>query len=135
MFATDLLAICREASSILLTGPLSIDGDSIGACLALQEMIEEKCSATIDVCGIPTHQYTHLNHIDQWKPNRNLLSKYDVAIVVDGDRYRLDPNVEKAFNASSTTVLIDHHKSTNTTPYTLTWLDSSAVSTCSMILH
>ena len=123
MFATDFLTICREANSILLTGPQSLDGDSIGACLALRDMIAEKSHATIDVCGIPTHQYTHLSHIDQWKPNDGLLGKYDVAIVVDGDRFRLDPNVETAFNASLATVLIDHHKSTDTTTYTLAWLE------------
>ena len=133
MFATDFLTICRQAGSILLTGPESLDGDSIGACLALRGMIAEKCTATIDVCGIPTHQYTHLSNIDQWKPNNNLLDQYDVAIVVDGDRFRLAPNVEEAFNASSVTVLIDHHKSTDTTSYTLSWLNGTAVSTCSMI--
>ena len=42
MFATDFLTICRQASSILLTGPQSLDGDSIGACLALRDMIAEK---------------------------------------------------------------------------------------------
>lgn len=133
MFATEFLTTCRQASSILLTGPQSLDGDSIGACLALRDMISEKCTATIDVCGIPTHQYTHLSGIEQWKPNANLLEQYDVAIVVDGDRFRLAPTVEKAFNASSETVLIDHHKSTDTTSYTLSWLDATAVSTCSMI--
>ena len=133
MFATDFLNMCRRSSSILLTGPQSLDGDSIGACLALRDMIAEKCDATIDVCGIPTHQYTHLSRIDQWKPNEGLRSTYDVAIVVDGDRFRLAPNVETAFNASSGTVLIDHHKSTDTTSYALAWLDPNAVSTCSMI--
>lgn len=133
MFAADFLSMCCQAGSILLTGPQSLDGDSIGACLALRDMIAEKSTATIDVCGIPTHQYTHLNGIDKWKPNRDLQYHYDVAIVVDGDRLRLEPNVEKAFNASSATVLIDHHKSTDTTSYALSWLDPTAVSTCSMI--
>ena len=133
MFTTELLAVCIEAKSILLTGPQSLDGDSIGACLALKEMLSEKCTAEIDVCGIPTHQYTHLSNIQHWKPDEGLKTAYDVAIVVDGNRFRLAPNVEIAFNASKTTVLIDHHKSTDSTSYTLSWLEATAVSTCSMI--
>ena len=133
MFATEFLTSCLEANTILLTGPQSLDGDSIGACLALQEMLAEKCSAIIDVCGIPTHQYTHLSSIDQWKPDDGLQPAYDVAIVVDGNRFRLAPKVELAFNASKVSVLIDHHKSTDTSSYTLSWLDATAVSTCSMI--
>ncbi len=117
----------------MLTGPESLDGDSIGACLALQEMIGQFSDATIDVCGIPTHQYTHLVGLQSWKANRNLHPNYDLAIVVDGDRYRLDSTVETAFNAAEQTSIIDHHKSTDTSSYTFSWLDATAVSTCSMV--
>lgn len=133
MFSERLLDICSQANSILLTGPQSLDGDSIGACLALREMLEQKCAASIDVAGIPTHQYNHLPNLKDWKPDAGLQSAYDVAIVVDGDRFRLSPSVEIAFNASTTTVIIDHHKSTDTSSYSLAWLDAHAVSTCSMI--
>ncbi len=133
MFAAEFLTACKNANSILLTGPQSLDGDSIGACVALQEMLAEKCTATIDVSGIPTHQYVHLRSIDQWKPDEDLQTTYDVAIVVDGDRFRLAPNVEATFNSSTVSVLIDHHKSTDVSSYSLSWLDGTAVSTCSMI--
>ena len=133
MFATEFLIACQNANTILLTGPQSLDGDSIGACLALKEMLTEQCTAVIDVAGIPTHQYVHLRSIDQWKPDEDLQTTYDVAIVVDGDRFRLAPNVESAFNASTISVLIDHHKSTDVRSYTLSWLNGTAVSTCSMI--
>ena len=133
MFAKEFLALCKGAKRILLTGPQSLDGDSIGACLALSEMLHNQCDAIVDVCGIPTHQYEHLRGVQSWLPDTGLQSQYDVAIVVDGDRFRLSPSVETAFNAAATTVIIDHHKSTDTTSYTLAWLDATAVSTCSMI--
>lgn len=133
MFSEKFLALCKGAKRILLTGPQSLDGDSIGACLALGEMLHNLCEATIDVCGIPTHQYIHLAGVESWLPDAGLQSHYDVAIVVDGDRFRLAPNVETAFNTATATVIIDHHKSTDTSSYTLAWLDATAVSTCSMI--
>ena len=89
----ELLELCRNAKSILLTGPQSPDGDSIGACVALAEMIRQKTHCHIDISGVPTHQYLHLYNIDTWKHDENLLEQYDIAIVVDGNRNRLLPAV------------------------------------------
>ena len=58
---------------------------------------------------------------------------YDVAIVVDGNRFRLHPVVAQAFDTATTSVLIDHHKSTDATVYDLASLDPNAASTCTMI--
>mgnify|MGYP001944556754 CR=1 FL=1 len=133
MFFERLYTLCQEAKTILLTGPQSLDGDSIGACLALHDMIAQFSAAQIDVSGIPTHQYVHLEGLHSWKPDANLRPQYDLAIVVDGDCFRLAPTVEQAFNTATHTVLIDHHKSTDTQTYALAWLEPTAVSTCSMI--
>ena len=133
MFSQDLLTLCMEANTILITGPDSLDGDSIGAALALREMIRQQTSAAVHIAGIPTHQYQHLSGIDDWKPNSGLYDHYDIAIVVDGDRYRLQSTVETSFNKSTQTILIDHHKSTETESYSIAWLNPTAVSTCSMI--
>ena len=133
MFPQDFLTLCIDANTILITGPQSLDGDSIGAALALREMILQKTSSVVHIAGIPTHQYLHLSGIDDWKPNTDLHDHYDVAIVVDGDRYRLESTVETSFNKSKQTILIDHHKSTETESYNMAWLNPTAVSTCSMI--
>ena len=133
MFSQELNALCQSASNILITGPESLDGDSIGACIALQQMIHHISTANVDVFGIPTHQYIHLNGIDSWKHNCDPKPHYDVAIVVDGNRHRLHPIVEKAFDQATTSVLIDHHKSTDSSIYDLAYLEPTAASTCSMV--
>ncbi len=129
----ELLEMCQKSQTILITGPKSPDGDSIGACIALAEMIRQKSSCHIDISGIPTHQYLHLDGIDSWKPDSNLRNQYDLAIVVDGNRHRLISSVQQPYDSSLKSILIDHHKSTDPTQYDLAILDPFATSTCSMI--
>lgn len=133
MFSQELYTACQQASNIFITGPESLDGDSVGACIALKEIISTFSTATIDIFGVPTHQYIHLHGVEHWKANCNPLSHYDVAIVVDGNRFRLHPVVERAFDTATTTVLIDHHKSTDASVYDLAYLEPTAASTCTMI--
>lgn len=133
MFSQEFHTICQQASTILITGPESLDGDSVGACIALKEMLQTFSNATIDIFGVPTHQYVHLHKIEDWKANCNPLPHYDVAIVVDGNRFRLHPIVQQAFDTATTTILIDHHKSTDSSVYDLAYLEPNAASTCSMI--
>ena len=95
-------------------------------------MLAEKCSAIIDVCGIPTHQYTFKQYrsVEARRWSSSLIRCSNCSrwkSISTGTKCRT------AFNASKTSVLIDHHKSTDTSSYTLSWLDPTAVSTCSMI--
>ena len=66
---TRLYTVCQQASNILITGPESLDGDSVGACIALKEMFRTFTEATIDIFGIPTHQYVELHDVENWKAN------------------------------------------------------------------
>jgi bifunctional oligoribonuclease and PAP phosphatase NrnA len=129
-----LREMCTNARSILLTGPDFPDGDSIGACLALKKAIERISSAHIDVTGVITFRYQWMPEINSFKKDNSLLSQYDLAIVLDGDRYRLPPTVEIAYNNSNKTVLIDHHSSTDPSVYSLAILDTISASTCEIIL-
>ena len=58
MFSNDLLEACKASQRILLTGPSSADGDSIGACLGLKHCIEQKTNARVDLFGTLSFHYT-----------------------------------------------------------------------------
>jgi bifunctional oligoribonuclease and PAP phosphatase NrnA len=128
-----LLELCKESKTILLTGPIFPDGDSIGACLALKECLESKTTATIDLTGKTTFHYRWMNEIDQFKPDTDLAKHYDMAIVLDGDRHRLPAEITSVFNTAERSVLIDHHISTNPNEYDIALLDATSASTCEII--
>ena len=128
-----LLDLCTRAETILLTGPIFPDGDSIGACLALQELLSHKTNAQVDLTGKITFHYQWMKNIASFKADQNLQEAYDIAIVLDGDRNRLPLEVTPVFRASKQTVLIDHHSSTDPSKYDLALLDVAAASTCEII--
>jgi len=128
-----LLELCKVSKSILLTGPIFPDGDSIGACLALKEIIEAKTTTQVDIAGKTTFHYRWMNGIDQFKPDTGLATHYDCAIILDGDRHRLPAEIASVFNAAEHSVLIDHHISTNPDEYDCALLDATSASTCQII--
>jgi phosphoesterase RecJ-like protein len=129
----ELLNICVSAQHILLTGPVGPDGDSIGACIALQHLLRQHTSAQIDITGKIDFQYKWMSGVDSWKDDLHFDTAYDLVIVVDGDCFRLPPVVKELFDRATHTVLIDHHSTTDVTPYTIAILDKQAESTCSMV--
>ena len=124
---------CQSATSILITGPEATDGDSIGACQALKEIILQQHSVQIDCTGQVDFQYTWMAGLDEWKSPTELQQQYDVAIVLDGNFFRLNDTVQHIFENSKHRILIDHHQPTDFSPYTLVLLNSTSPSTCSMI--
>lgn len=128
-----LLQLCSAAETILLTGPIFPDGDSIGSCLALQEILRQKTNAQIDLSGKITFHYRWMSNFELFKPDVGLRNSYDVAIVLDGDRNRLPSEINPIFNSSKHVVLIDHHFSTNPDEYDISLLNSQASSTCEII--
>lgn len=128
-----LLQLCSGAKTILLTGPIFPDGDSIGACLALRELLTNKTIAQIDLTGKITFHYQWMHNIELFKPDTHLQDSYDIAIILDGDRNRLPVEITEIFNTSRQTILIDHHFSTNPAEYDLALLDFKASSTCEII--
>ena len=128
--AQKLRTICQQASSILLTGPIYPDGDSIGACLALARGLRHISNAQIDVAGQASFRYAWLPDAQHMIPDEKVACNYDLAIVLDGDRYRLHPTVDQAYQQSKKKGIIDHHSSTVVSGYDLAIVDVNAASTC-----
>lgn len=128
-----LLERVRTSRSVLLTGPEGPDGDSIGACLALRGILRAAApSVHVEVAGAASHRYAWLPGADTLVSDARV-SRYDGVIVLDGDRRRLPAEVGRAFDAAGWTGIIDHHRSTDVSPYTVALFEPDAESTCGMI--
>lgn len=128
-----LLELVRQSGSVLLTGPEGPDGDSIGACLALQSALRHLVPGVrVDVAGDPGFRYAWMPGAAEMVPDA-AVGAYDGVVVLDGDRRRLLPPVDKAFRAARWTGLVDHHRSTDVGGYTWWLFDPGAESTCVMI--
>ena len=132
-FAAALLAALRSSRRVLLTGPEGPDGDSIGACLALQRAAAKLApDVHVDVAGDPGFRYAWMSGASEMVADADV-SDYDGVVVLDGDRTRLTRSVGRAFAGARWTGLIDHHRSSGIDGYTLPWLDAAAESTCVMV--
>lgn len=128
----DLLDALRDARRVLLTGPVGPDGDSIGACLALQRVLEAR-EIEVLVVGSPGPRYA-------WMPGAERMvadapDGWPAVVVLDGDRHRLTPTVARAFAAAGIRGLVDHHASTRADGYTHAWLAPQIESACGMLLR
>ena len=130
--ANALFAALCASKSVLLTGPLGLDGDSVGACLALQNILEARGIPSV-VAGIPSYRYDWMPQADRMVPDVQLRDDYDAVVVMDGDRHRLTPQALRAFNNARVKAIVDHHGSTRTDGYTHWWLQPDIASTCQML--
>ena len=132
-FASAFLDAVRGSGRVLLTGPEGPDGDSIGACLALQRALATLAPAVkVEVAGVPGFRYDWLRGADSMLRESQIVD-YDGVVVLDGDRHRLPRAVARAFASARWTGLIDHHRSSGGDGYTLPWVDPVCESTCVMI--
>jgi len=123
----------KGAGSILFTGPMDPDGDSIGACLALCRVAQRVSSAVVHVAGEANYRYDWMPQADTLLSDGELRSQYDLVVVMDGDRTRLTKTVTDLFNRASRTALVDHHRSSSTTGYDVAILDPDSPSTCELV--
>ncbi len=131
--AEDLLVRVGGSRNVLLTGPEGPDGDSIGACLALQRVLAARLpDVRVDVAGVPAARYAWMPGADAMVPDARV-GAYDGVVVLDGDRKRLYPEVARAFAGARWTGIIDHHRSTELDGYDVAYLDPGAESTCGMV--
>jgi phosphoesterase RecJ-like protein len=133
--SSGLRRLVESSTRILLTGPQDPDGDSFGACLALQRAIVALTGARVDVAGVAGFRYAWLPGAAEMVPDERVAGPYDLAIVLDGDRNRLSPPVALAFSTAATTAIVDHHDTTSAEGYTLALIDREAESTCGMVLR
>jgi len=129
-----LLAAARTADRVLITGPLQVDGDSLGSSLALARALRSLGVRQVDVTGHAGSRYAWLPDAESLVPEAEVEGPYDLAVVVDGDRTRLAPAVERAFDGARRTAILDHHVSTETTGYDIALVDVNMSSTCAMTL-
>jgi bifunctional oligoribonuclease and PAP phosphatase NrnA len=132
--APRVLSALRDGGKVLLTGPVGPDGDSIGACLALQRVLEAE-GIEVVVAGVPPARYAWLPGADRMVPDDQLPDAFGAVAVLDGDRHRLTPEVERRFARAPIKAIVDHHGSTRADGYTHAWIEPSAESTCGMLLR
>jgi phosphoesterase RecJ-like protein len=121
------------ARSVLLTGPLDPDGDSIGACMALGRAVGVLGDARVTIAGRVNFRYSWMPGADQMVGDGQFRADFDVVVVMDGDKTRLSPGAEAAFHAADVRCLVDHHGSTDPSGYGICLLDPSSPSTCEMV--
>ena len=129
----DSLMRAASGGRVLLTGPADPDGDSLGACLALARAVVELGGAPV-VAGTPGPRYRWLPGARQMVPEADLRGPFDLAVVVDGDRTRLHPQVGAAYDAAGQRALLDHHRSTRAEGYDLWRVEPSVSSSCELVL-
>jgi len=140
--ASTLLSALRDAADgssppgrgVLLTGPVGPDGDSLGACFAMQRVLR-RFGVHADVAGTHSYRYAWLPGAASMVPDEQVAPSYRSVVILDGDRHRLTPPVEAAFEAAEVRGIVDHHQSTRPDGYTHPWLDPAAESTCGMLLR
>lgn len=134
-----ILRALRAAPSVLITGPIGSDGDSLGASLALAHLLAED-GHRAEVTGQPGRRYGFLPGADALLPDAQVGARAEQApwhtvLVVDGDRERLTPGVGIAWKNAIQRIVIDHHISTTAEGYDLAWIDAAAPSTCQMLVR
>jgi phosphoesterase RecJ-like protein len=120
------------AGRVLLTGPVGPDGDSIGACLALAAVLRDK-GVDVTVAGKIPPRYAWMPGASSIVPDEQLAGTFDAVVILDGDRFRLEPPTERHFERAMVRAIVDHHASTTPDGYTHPWIEPRAESTCSML--
>jgi len=131
----DILCAFKDAQSILVSGHVRTDGDSLGSMIALTHLLNRagvKAAAVgerREELGAPGF----LRGVERLiPPDAAAKKKFDLLVTVDcGSADRLPPPLQK-FLTTRTVVNIDHHK-TNTRFGTLNWIDENAASTGELI--
>ena len=135
----DLTRAIEEAHVIMLTGPVDLDGDAVGAIVALARAIEERWpDKRIRVIAdeqFPA-RYDFLEGArERFECARNIEVEgdLDLAIVLDGDPHRLG-TAEAFFRSARQTGQVDHHISSDPSDVDAAFIDAHAASTTLMVL-
>src|SRR5262245_47338942 len=89
-----LISLIRGSGRVLLTGPEGPDGDSLGACLALQRILAVAApQVEVTVVGDPGNRYAFLPGAGGMTADAQA-PEADGVVILDGDRRRLLAPVE-----------------------------------------
>lgn len=131
--AKALMDLALASRRILITGPRDVDGDSLGACLALARVLEDRTDAELVVAAEVGWRYVDLPWSDRCLPDHEISGPFDLAVVLDGDRRRLSDGIERVFLAATHQAVIDHHRSTTGQGYAVAMVDARAASTAELV--
>jgi phosphoesterase RecJ-like protein len=139
MTINELLNILPSGEHVYITGHVHPDGDCLGACLGLYQVLKNN---QIDVTVILEERpevYNYLsgfsaikNYIDfQQKSAEILASSYTLIVMDSGDLTRIEP-IQNLFDHATRTINIDHHESNNRFAM-FNYVDTKASSSCEMV--
>lgn len=132
----------ENSKRVLITAPGAADGDSIGAQLALQRMIQYRFpqikTFVVNDEELPP-RYRFLPDAETvFTPETFSRTQekqiFDIAFVLDGGIDRAG-RVRNWFEEVPTTVFIDHHSVSCDYPYTIRIVDADASATTEMVYH
>ena len=131
----ELHGIVTRSRRALLTGPVEVDGDSIGATLALATILE-RANPDLEVVAVSAvplpERYRFLDGADRFVAPPAVTGTFDLAFLLDGVRHRIG-KVGPTFDAADVRVLVDHHISSDPADYDMALLDSRRASTCDIV--
>ena len=130
----DLLKAINQANSVLVTGHVRPDGDSLGCMIALAHLLNRagiKAVATAERKGLGGPGF--LVGVEKLlAPAATAKKKFDLLISVDCGAFDRLPEPIQPLVSKLTVVNIDHHR-TNTLFGTLNWIEGRSSSTGEMI--
>ena len=132
-FARTLAARLETGQRVLLTGPMDPDGDSIGARIAPRSAWKGVTGADVVVAGEPGPRYSWMPRAAEMVRDDALEGPWELVIVLDGDRFRLDPGADAAFHTARCRGIVDHHRSTTLEGYDIALVQADAASTCQLV--
>src|SRR5690554_1065718 len=126
MTVNKILSILEESNNIAVIAHILPDGDTIGSCLALADVLSAAGKSVTLFCQDTPPENLHFLHgLENFKQNINGYIEYDVAIAVDcSDKERMG-TCSEVFDNSKQTINIDHHVS-NTLYANVNWVDVEA---------
>lgn len=135
MITNTILPILDEAKNIAVIAHIHPDGDTIGSCLALADVLKKAGKSVTLYCqDTPPASLHFLHGLEEFQQNSNFNGLYDTAIAVDcSDKERMGAFSE-VFDKSLQTINIDHHIS-NTLYAGVNWVDPKAAATGELIYH
>lgn len=135
-----LRSLIDGSRRILITGTADADGDSIGAQLALYELLmtyarQKRIKLQIDMFSETPcpEQYAFLTHSSKIViPNGSEPQTYDMGFVCDGGVERTG-EIEPFFKRVKCAVLVDHHDVGSTRKYNILLFSAKSSSTCEIV--
>lgn len=107
---SEIAKAINESQNILIIAHIQPDGDTLGSCFALENVLKKKGKNTTIYCddGIP-NRYNELFPSDKVTKTLKSGTVYDAAIAIDcADKARIGKS-QKAFKSAVLSINIDHH--------------------------